>query len=127
MLFRSVNVEGQLMVLMANRYILPAGLEYQKQVAQSVSAVKSAGGVSAEGKKLLASATKLTDNLRKRTDKLAHALDHSGGAPVKHAKHFRDAVIPAMAAVRETADALESVIPHGQWPLATYREMLFIK
>ena len=50
---KTVNVEGQLMVLMANRYILPAALEYQKQVAQSVAAVKSAGGKSVEGKKLL--------------------------------------------------------------------------
>jgi glutamine synthetase len=39
---KTVNVEGQLMVLMANRYILPAALEYQKSVAQSVAAVKSA-------------------------------------------------------------------------------------
>ena len=29
---KTVNVEGQLMVLMANRYILPAAFEYQKQV-----------------------------------------------------------------------------------------------
>src|SRR4029434_7460916 len=28
---KTLNVEGQLMVLMANRYIVPAGLEYQKQ------------------------------------------------------------------------------------------------
>jgi hypothetical protein len=32
------------MVLMANRYILPAAFEYQKHVGQSVAAVKSAGG-----------------------------------------------------------------------------------
>jgi glutamine synthetase len=42
---KTVNVEGQLMLLMANRHILPAALEYQKQVAQSVSAVKAAGTV----------------------------------------------------------------------------------
>src|SRR6266705_4858392 len=45
---KTVNVEGQLMVLMANRYILPAALEYQKNVAESVAAVKSAGGKSVE-------------------------------------------------------------------------------
>src|ERR1041384_3094170 len=33
---KTVNVEGQLMVLMANRYILPAAFEYQKNVAGSV-------------------------------------------------------------------------------------------
>jgi glutamine synthetase type III len=32
-----------------------------------------------------------------------------------------------MAALRETGDALEAVVPHARWPLATYREMLFIK
>jgi glutamine synthetase len=125
---KTVNVEGQLMVLMANRYIMPAALEYQKQVAQSVSAVKSAGGKSVEGAKMLGVATKLTDELKKRTDKLQLALLHnSNGDAVKHAKHFRDSVIPAMVGVRATADELEQMIPHGQWPLATYREMLFIK
>src|SRR5204862_584962 len=57
---KTVNVEGQLMVLMANRYILPAALQYQTQVAQSVSAVKAAGGRSVEGKKILDAITKLT-------------------------------------------------------------------
>ncbi|MGE3175972.1 MAG: glutamine synthetase III [Vicinamibacterales bacterium] len=122
-----VNVEGNLMVLMANRYVLPAALEYQKQVAQSVAAVKSAGGKSLEGKKLLGTITKLTDELKKRTDKLQKELAHEGPNADKHAKHFRDAVIPAMTALRETADSLETIIPHEVWPLATYREMLFIK
>ena len=45
---KTVNVEAQLMMLMANRYILPAALTYQTQVAQNVTAVKAAGG-SAEG------------------------------------------------------------------------------
>jgi glutamine synthetase len=125
---KTVNVEGQLMVLMSNRYILPAALEYQKQVAQSVSAVKAAGGKSVEGARLLTVATRLTDELKKRTDKLQLSLSHnSNGDAVKHAKHFRDSVIPAMVGVRATADELEQMIPHGQWPLATYREMLFIK
>jgi len=35
---KTVNIEGQLMVLLANRYLLPAALEYQKRVAESVSA-----------------------------------------------------------------------------------------
>src|SRR5204862_2577161 len=46
---KTVNVEGQLMVLMADRYILPAALQYQRRVGQSVAAVKAAGGKSVEG------------------------------------------------------------------------------
>jgi glutamine synthetase len=125
---KTVNVEGQLMVLMANRYILPAAFEYQKNVAHSVAAVKAAGGKSIEGKRLLDWLTKKIDLFKQRTDKLEKALGHdSGGSAEKHAKHFRDAVVPAMAALRETGDELELAIPHGSWPLATYREMLFIK
>ena len=32
-----------------------------------------------------------------------------------------------MAALREAGDELELIVPHELWPLATYREMLFIK
>ena len=32
-----------------------------------------------------------------------------------------------MAALRETGDELEMMVPHEPWPLPTYREMLFIK
>jgi glutamine synthetase len=124
---KTVNIEGQLMVLMANRYILPAALEYQKRVAESVSSVKAAGGKSVEGKKTLDIVSKRTDEFKRRTDKLQKALDHEGGDAEKHAKHFRDVVIPAMASLRETGDELEVVIPHELWPLSTYREMLFIK
>jgi glutamine synthetase len=56
---KTVNIEGQLMVLIANRYILPAAIEYQKQVAQSVAAVKQAGGKAVESKKLLDAVTGL--------------------------------------------------------------------
>jgi glutamine synthetase len=124
---KTINVEGQLMVLLANRYILPAALEYQKQVAQSVAAVKSAGGKSTESKKVLDQVIKLTDELKRRADKLQKGLEHESASADKHAKHFRDAVVPAMASLRESGDALESIIPHELWPLATYREMLFIK
>jgi glutamine synthetase len=124
---KTVNVEGQLMVLMANRYILPAAFEYQKAVAESVAAVKAAGGKSVEGKKALDAVTALTDELKRRTDKLAAALEHESPSAEKHAKHFRDVVVPAMEKLREAGDGLEVVMPHETWPLATYREMLFIK
>lgn len=124
---KTINVEGQLTVLMANRYVLPAALEYAKQIGQSVAAVKAAGGRSVEGKKLLDKVVKMVDEFKKRTDKLEAALNHVTGTPEKHAKHYRDAVVPAMVALRETSDALENTVPHELWPLPTYREMLFVK
>jgi glutamine synthetase len=124
---KSINVEAQLMVLMANRYILPAAFQYQTQVAESVAAVKAAGGVARETKKLLTDLTKLVDEFRIRTNALARLLEHVGEDAEKHARYFRDKIVPAMAALREIGDSLETSVPHDLWPLPTYREMLFIK
>jgi glutamine synthetase len=125
---KTINIEGQLMVLMGNRYILSSAYKYLGQVAESVAAVKAAGGVSKEGKKTLDQLVKLTDEFKQKTDKLQELLEHDGdGSVEKHAKFFRDKVVPAMVSLRETGDALESIVPHEGWPLPTYREMLFIR
>jgi glutamine synthetase len=124
---KTINIEGQLAVLMGNRYILPAALEYQKQIGQSVAAVKAAGASSVQGKKLLGGYTKLVDRLKTQTDALAGLLEHSGGSAEKHAKYMRDKVVPAMASLRTTVDQIEVLTPHEIWPLPTYREMLFVK
>jgi glutamine synthetase len=124
---KTINVEAQLMVLMADRYILPAALEYQRRVADSVASVKAAGGVSKEGKKLLDRIVRGVDQFRAQTDKLAAALDHASPSTEKHAKYMRDTIVPQMGTLRELGDQLELMVPHELWPLPTYREMLFIK
>jgi glutamine synthetase len=125
---KTVNIEAQLMALMASRSILPAAYRFQGELAQTVSAVKSAGASAKESRKALDEVTKLTDECRIRTVALQKLLEHEGnGDPVKHAKYFRDKVIPAMSALRDAGDALESIVPQDLWPLPTYREMLFVK
>jgi glutamine synthetase len=124
---KTVTVEGNLMVLMANRYIMPAALEYQKRVAQSVSAVRSAGGSSVQGKKLLSKYSKLVDRFKAQTDALETLLGHSSASAEKHARHMRDKIVPAMSVLREIGDEIEVLTPHELWPLPTYREMLFVK
>ncbi len=125
---KTVNVEGQLMVLMANRYILPAALEYQKRIAQSATAVKQAGGSAKQTRNLLTAYTKLVDQFKTLSDALAAALEnHAAGSAEKHAKYMRDKIVPAMAKLRAVGDQIEVLTPHEIWPLPTYREMLFVK
>ncbi len=124
---KTINVEAQLMVLMANRYILPAALEYQKRVGESVVAAKAGGVPSKEGVKHLAKIVGLVDKFRAQTERLTGQLDHNGESSEQHAKYMRDCIVPAMAALREVGDQLEVVIPHEIYPLPTYREMLFVK
>jgi len=125
---KTITVEGQLMVLMANRYILPAALGYQTQVAQNVAAVKAAGGTTSAGAKTLETLCSLVDELRCRTDALTRALDHQPNGSIEdHARYCRDTILPAMGALRDIGDRIEVVMPSDSWPLPTYREMLFIK
>nr|MBA3886253.1 glutamine synthetase III [Acidobacteriota bacterium] len=125
---KTINIEAQLMVLMANRYILPAAYEYQGAVAQSVAAVKAAGATAKETRRVLDNLCRLTDECKVRVDHLQELLDQDhAGTPEKHMAFFRDTVIPAMVRLREAGDSLEGMVPHAVWPLPTYREMLFIK
>jgi glutamine synthetase len=125
---KTVNIEAQLMVLMANRYILPAGYRYQTQVAESVAAVKAAGAAAKETRRSLDKIVALTESFKTTVDKLQSQLEHEGnGDAAKHAKYFRDKVIPTMTTLREIGDNLECVVPHDLWPLPTYREMLFVR
>ncbi len=125
---KTVNIEAQLMVLMANRYILPAAYRFQGQLAQTVSSMKAAGATAKETRRTLDAVTKLIDEGKMRVDRLQTLLEHEGnGEAEKHAKYFRDKVIPAMNTLREAGDSLEGLVPQDLWPLPTYREMLFVK
>jgi len=124
---KTINIEAQLMVLIANRYILPAALTYVKQVGQSVVAARGGGVPTKEGKKVLTQIVRLTDAFRVQTEKLAAALEHSSPSSEKHAKYMRDTIVPAMVKLRDLGDQIEVVVPHEVWPLPTYREMLFVK
>jgi glutamine synthetase len=124
---KTINIEAQLMVLMANRYILPASYEYQGKLAQSVAAVKAAGATAKESRRALDELCLLTDKAKTRVDALQSLLENNGHDPEKHAKFFRDKVVPAMEALREAGDGLEAIVPHDLWPFPTYREMLFVR
>jgi glutamine synthetase len=125
---KTVNIEGQLTTMMAKTMILPAALRYQGEVANTVNAVKSAGADNSAQADLLKSLTATITEFQKATVSLEKALaHHAEGDPFAHAKHSRDAILPAMTAVRTLGDKLETIVADDLWPLPTYREMLFIK
>jgi glutamine synthetase len=125
---KTVNVEARLTSLMAKTMILPAALRYQSEVAAAVSATKAAGVDNAAQAGLLKTLTAAVTDFQKAIGDLDHALGHHAAGDVyAHAKHSRDAVLPAMNAVRAAGDKLETMVADDLWPLPTYREMLFIK
>src|SRR5581483_23404 len=124
---KHVSIEARTALMMAKTMILPAALAYQKQVADSVASAKAAGATSIAGTEALASVATATNELCSAIAALEKAEHHHDADAFAHAKHIKEAVIPAMLAVRKAADHLETMVSDDIWPLPTYREMLFIK
>jgi glutamine synthetase len=121
----TIGVEARLTLEMGSTMILPAAMRYQTEVAQNVAAL-AAAGFPADTDALKQVSVPLTD-LRAALSSLADALaQHAGESAYDEAKHARDSLLPAMAAVRAAADTLESVVADDLWPLPTYQEMLYV-
>ena len=126
---KTINIESQLTIQIAQRMILPAALRHQAQVAGAIANLKATGAIvpktqSAHLNELVGA----IEELQSATDRLSEAADEPAqGDSLDHAKHARDVVIPAMIAVRSAGDKLETLVSDDLWPLPTYQEMLFIK
>lgn len=125
---KTITVEARLTTMMAKTMILPAALRYQAELAGAVTATRAAGVENTPQQELLKTLTTLMNEFQRATADLEHVLAHPmGGELLDHARHSRDKVVPAMAAVRNLSDRLEGIVADDLWPLPTYREMLFIK
>ena len=110
-----------------------------------MSGVKAAGSVIRNGSSLLDDLCGEIDQLKDCTDILAgvHADKPDAGgcgclllsgvltdkpdaeAPLLSARYMHDQVLPAMAALRTSADRLEQITDRACWPFPTYDELLF--
>lgn len=126
---KTLNIEANLTVSMAQRQILPAAMRYQAEIAQAISGLKAAGlDVPRTQSALLASLTETIEELQASVDRLEELLDeHVEGDTLVHAKYSHEKIVPAMLAVRSAGDKLETIVADDLWPLPTYQEMLFMK
>jgi glutamine synthetase len=126
---KTIAIEAQLTLQMAQRMILPAALRYQAQVAQAITALKAAGAnVPKVQTALLHELVETIEELQTGIDRLSDVIeDHPEGDTLSHARYARDTIIPAMGDVRAAGDKLETLVADDLWPLPTYQEMLFIK
>ena len=118
-------VEANLTAEIAQTTILPAAVRFQTELANNVASLKAAG-IEADTTDLVSVSelvAALRTNLAALKDAVAGTHDLAG---IAEATFLRDTVIPAMDAVRVSADALEAVVADDLWALPTYQEMLYI-
>lgn len=127
----TLNVEAKLTHEIAKTIIYPAAVRYQSELAAAAANCKAAG-VEFDASLL----NKLSGLIKSLNEKIA-ALEHlnaeggHGGHGVSNPKQAAERcakkIKPAMQAVREVVDELETIVADDFWPLPTYQEMLFIK
>ena len=126
-----LHIEAHTMVSMTRKDILPAALRYGRELAETVIAKRTAlPGVTCAGteESMLTRVNILTDRLANHLEDLRLHLDKADAPDWDaqgRANYYRDAVIPAMQAVREDADGLEVLVAKDLWPLPSYGDILF--
>ena len=123
-----INIEALTTEDIARRLILPAALEFSKEIAKEAELKKSvAPGLSLDTE--IALLTKLSNEaleLSKAIEALNAAIagQDSGVDVLVQAAYTRDVILSAMQAVRKHADALEVITAKKYWPMPNYQDIL---
>jgi len=103
---KDLNTEAQAALQVAKTMILPAAYRYQGELVDIATKLKTLGQSPHLG--TLEKLTKLVGELESRIDSLEQAVAHQGCDLRAEVSHFHDDVVPAMLAVRDTADQTTS-------------------
>ena len=124
---KMINIEAETMIMMSRRQILPSVISYAGKLSSSCVSIHNAGGGLICGKSLLTELCGEIDKLNDCTDALSDALTNNPGddSPESSASYMRNNVLPAMKALRSSADHLESITDRSFWPFPTYDDLLF--
>lgn len=132
---KTVNIESLLTASLARTMIVPAVLEYQQRVAQTVAMTKSVlpGANLAPHEHLLKELCDKAATLQIAIDKLESLIKEAHDEPesgeednLNRARFYEQKIIPAMNGVRAISDELETIVDDSLWPLPKFREMLYI-
>ncbi len=122
----TLHFEMLTMLEMAKQEILPACLKYTKFVTDDIASKKAIGLDAPNETERARTLTTLTEELITRIDTLDKASEKVGGEDAYAiGMYYKDTVVPAMDALRETADTLETMVSKEYWPFPTYTDLLY--
>ena len=122
-----IMIEAKTMIMMTRRQILPAVLRFTGDIAAASRNIREIGADLASGSELVSTLCSTTDQLNRDLTMLESAVSvfPAGDDLLAAARYMHDTVLPAMADLRASADALEQLTERSYWPFPTYNELLF--
>jgi glutamine synthetase len=124
---KELKIEAESMMLVGRQLILPAALRHQTVLAQNIHSVEAVGGDAKATRAYFKEYTRLVNEFTETLEELRKADSHHDEDATKHATWMKQKVVPLMERLRDIGDHLEGRVPADQWPLPSYRELLFIK
>ncbi len=124
---KAINIEARTMIDIAGKQILPAVIRYTKTLADTILAINAVGGRANIQAALLEEVTDYLEQAKDALTKLAEAEQAAAAiaSVEEQARYFHDAVVPAMAALRDPVDKLEQIVDKEIWPMPSYADLLF--
>ena len=123
-----INIEGNTLVEMVRREILPAVIRYCSDLSSAVLNKKALEMNPDPEKSLLNLLSDLSLQLDKQTSALESELEDARsakGTAEEIAARYRNVIFARMGEVRKVIDAIEPRIEASVWPYPTYSDILF--
>ena len=126
---KTIRIEALTMTDMVNKYVVPAVVSYQNELAELIlnkKAVNPGIDTSLEENRL-SRISQLSAELGKRLDRLCEQTSEVSGISdtLALAQAYREKVFAAMNDLREVVDELELIVSRKHWTLPTYTDILY--
>ena len=131
---QTIEIESLVLENLVNNQILPTAFKYQSMLIENVKGLKEIYGD--DFSKYAPVAMNSIEKISGLTDKLATACAALAKERTKansmskfddSAQMYAKNVLPLFDKIRECVDGLELIVDDSAWPLAKYRELLFLR
>ena len=129
---KKVQIEARMTARMATNHIIPAGLEYQRRLLESVDLTranfgKDAEAMSATTSGIIREISAIVADIVAKVKAMSAACEKANGiADIYEQAEAYHGVAESLFGIRKSIDALEEITDNDLWPLPKYREILFI-
>lgn len=129
-----IQIEGRVLSELVHSFVIPAAITYQNKLLKNIRDMKEVYGAS--HKKMAAAQMDLVERIsthlnevKTKTDEMVEARRRANAMEGIHekAETYCEDVKPHFDDIRYHCDRLERLVEDGSWPLAKYRELLFIR
>ena len=125
---KTIHIEALTMLDMVKKFVVPAVVNYQSDLADTVLKKKSISGATCGlEESMLSKLSRLSDNLYKKLEDLESVVLQlkEFTDSLEMAKFCREGVFVKMQTLRGVVDELESLVGKEYWSLPTYGEILY--